>query len=288
MYLKPVSLQGLNKILSIEQWKTFSRALHKSLKSRPRHKPFKDDFEGIIDSTNNSFEDKDSVHAKTLGVIVESRNHPNLLPAIKEVLNYLDISIQVFHGPSSKHKLLQHFSKEIESGTITLSPLKQDQLLPDAYNTLLMSPFFWQALKTRGKVLIFQCDAALCPTSPFKLDSFLQYDYIGSWWPPERPVGVYTEGGNGGFSLRDWHAHVKCIETFDAQTWPGAEDSFFAFYLAVMGANVATEKDTIKFGTQHRFEHNSFGAHKIGCLPPQELKAFLEYTPTSKRILDHP
>ena len=288
MYLRPISLQGLNTLLSVEQWQTFSQELHLSLKSKPRHKPFKDEVRKIIGSSDENTADKIHEQAHVLGVIVESRNHPNLIPVVSEVLFCLDIPVQIFHGPSSKHKLVEHFSAEIKSGKITLSPLKHDQLLPDAYNTLLMSFAFWQSLKTRNKVLIFQCDAVLCPTSPYKLDHFLQYDYIGSWWPAERPVGVYTEGGNGGFSLRDWYAHVKCIETFNAQTWPGAEDSFFAFYLTVMGANVASEKDTIEFGTQHKFDKKSFGAHKIGCLPPQELKAFLEYTPTSKRILDHP
>ncbi|MBN7821546.1 DUF5672 family protein [Bowmanella yangjiangensis] len=198
----------------------------------------------------------------------------------------LKIPIQVFHGPSSKYKLLEGgLGSLVDSGIVKLTPLKSDRLKASSYNALLLSREFWSQIIGRKKILIFQTDAILCRNSDYKLDDFLCFDYIGSKWPNERAIGVCVEGGNGGFSLRDWHACYKVLELFPSQYWSGAEDTYFAFFLEVAGFNVASNNDCEKFSTQHQFVRKSFGAHNIRLLKQEEKKRFLEYCPEAKRIL---
>lgn len=285
MFLKPESLHYLNSILNNSDWLTFSKDLHQSLSVRRKHISSDSHIKSILPCTAPSGELE---LFDVLGVIVESRNHPNLIPVVEEALKYLKIPVQLFHGPSNGEQLNNYFASYIKERKLFLSPLATDILPPSDYNRLLLSHCFWDQLKTRYKVLFFQCDAAFCVHSTYTLSDFYSFDYIGSWWPCERPVGVYAEGGNGGLSFRDWKAHYECLNRFNAANWPGAEDTFFAFYLSVMKAKVASKEMMLKFGTQHVFKCNSFGAHKIGCLPAEQQALFLEYSPNAERILQNP
>lgn len=285
MFLRPESLQYLNNVLTDKDWLNFSKDLHESFSVRKKHISSSIPLESILPAAELSTE-VDSF--EILGVIIESRPHPNLIPVIEEVLEHLEIPVQLFHGPSDLERLKKYFAQFIETKRLFLSPLATDVLPSSHYNRLLLSQGFWSRLKTRQKVLLFQSDAAFCNHSKYTLSDFCAFDYVGSWWPCERPVGVYAEGGNGGLSLRDWKAHYECLSKFNAANWPGAEDTFFAFYLSVMQSKVASKEAMLKFGTQHTFGENSFGAHKIGCLPKAQQERFLEYCPNAYRILQNP
>ena len=285
MFLRPESLQYLNNVLTNKDWLNFSKDLHESLSVRRKHIASDIPLESILPATEPYIEGD---LFETLGVIVESRSHPNLIPVIEEALKQLKIPVQLFHGPSNSEDLKKYFAKCIEAKRLFLSPLATDVLPSSHYNRLLLSQSFWNQLKTRQKILLFQSDAAFCNHSKYTLSDFYAFDYVGSWWPCERPVGVYAEGGNGGLSLRGWTAHYECLNKFNAANWPGAEDTFFAFYLSVMQAKVASKEVMLKFGTQHAFGENSFGAHKIGCLPKAQQERFLEYCPNAYRILQNP
>lgn len=288
MFLKTEPLRYLKNVLNDEEWLNFTKKFHCSLKKREGHSPFNIESTSLLKTGTPYCIPAEKNYPEILGVIVESRFHPNLVTVVEEVLEQLNIPVQIFHGPSSTVKLETHFKKAIANERVILTQLVTDKLPPDCYNTLLMSSNFWKSLKTRKKVLIFQCDTALCPTSDFTINDFLHFDYIGSWWPAERPVGVYTEGGNGGLSLRSWQPHYLCTKQIDSTSWEGAEDTFFAFYLSVLGYNVATAEDTPSFGTQHKFVKKSFGLHKISCLSDTEQRQVLEYTPSAKRIIENP
>ena len=220
------------------------------------------------------------------GAIVETRPIPGLEEAVFSIVNRCQSPIQLFHGLENRRYIMEgRLGALVASGTVTLTPLDLPEHMPSAgYNALLLSPLFWNALIGRRKVLIFQHDSLCCNQSPYTATDFLNFDYIGAPWPRKRPVGLVIDGGNGGFSLRDWAKCHESLKRFSAASWPGGEDGFFAFYLDLMGASVASMEQGAKFATQGRFTDLSFGAHQIGRLNDLDLKRFVTYCPEALNI----
>lgn len=248
------------------------------------HAPRFDDLNIYFPSQSSTYEPTNS---QVCGVIIESRPHPLLEPVVHEFLNLLNIPIQIFHGPSSKETLLGGSLKApISNGKIKLSPLLSDYLPSYAYNTVMMSEGFWEALIGRKKILIFQTDTVLCRNSDYALSDFLNFDYVGSKRDLLRPFGAEAPGGNGGLSLRDWELSMRCLERYDAEKWVAAEDAFFGFHMALLRGRVATEIESAKFASQHSYMFDSFGAHDIRCMSSESRADFLRYCPEASRMLE--
>lgn len=221
-----------------------------------------------------------------IGLIVETRAHPNLEPVVRQVLD-LGIVVQIVHGTDNADFVATTFAPEIAAGQIRTTPIAYQSLGRDDYNGLLMSRVFWDALYGRGKILVFQTDAILCPQSAYDLRDFLEFDYIGSAWGRARNRGIVVDGGNGGLSLRDWHRSVECLERFPPNIWwSGGEDSYFCFHIDLIGGRVAHPKDAARFGSQFWFRQNSFGAHKIEQMRFIERVLFLAWCPEGRALLD--
>ncbi len=223
------------------------------------------------------------------GVIVETRAIPGLEEAVLSIINRCHIPIQLFHGLENHRYIMEgRLEALVASGAVTLTPMDLPERMPSAgYNALLLSPLFWDALIGRQKVLIFQHDSLCCNQSPYAATDFMDFDYIGAPWPRKRPVGLVIDGGNGGFSLRDWAKCRESLERFSAASWPGGEDGFFAFHLDLMGASVASMEQGAKFATQGRFTDLSFGAHQVGRLNDLDLKRFITYCPEALNIFPY-
>ena len=221
-----------------------------------------------------------------LAVMVETRKHPALVPVVLNMIETLAVPIQLFHGPENQQFIENSPLKPyIQTGALMLSALKADTLDATGYNTLLLSKRFWRHLASRRKILIFQTDSILCKNSDYKLQDFMAFDYIGSKWKRERPVGLILDGGNGGLSLRDWAMSYECLQRFPAKLWPGAEDGYYAFHLDLMEGNIGRDLDCAKFGTQDEFLTKSFGAHQITRLSKEELSLFITYCEEAKILL---
>lgn len=219
------------------------------------------------------------------GVIVETRKHKALEPVVLSITEVCDIPVQLFHGKANREFIQSTaIGKLIHREQVVLSQLDADRLKPRDYNTLLMSREFWKRMVGRKKILVFQTDSICCSRSAYSLEDFEQFDYIGCNWDRKRPVGLIVDGGNGGFSLRDWSASMECLDRFDPGKWPGGEDGYFAFHMELMGRRVASIEEAGRFGTQRIFRDKSLGCHKIGRLRPRELKAFLDYCPEARQI----
>jgi len=220
------------------------------------------------------------------GVIVETREHPALEFVVNNFYANLGIPIQIFHGTENYDFIRSSsISDLISKGVVTLTPLDTKQLIASQYNVLFLYKEFWERVRGRKKILVFQTDAVSCKQSDFSIDEFMSYDYIGSKWPRKRPVGINIDGGNGGLSLRDWGKTITCLERFPPDLWVGGEDGYFAFHMDVMGAKIGREDACAKFSTQNEFLYNSFGAHKISSLEKNSREAFITYCPESKNIL---
>ena len=223
------------------------------------------------------------------GVIVETRPLPALEHSVLSVVKKCQIPVQIFHSSANLDFIMNsRVAALVAAGTVILTPLNVPKKIAiDGYNALLLSQDFWEAMIERQKVLIFQHDSLCCTNSPFVASDFFKFDYVGAPWRRQRPVGLIIDGGNGGFSLRDWEKSIECLKRFSPVAWPGGEDGFFAFHLDLMGAVVARMEDCALFATQGRFTDLTFGAHKIGLLNDEDLKKFIAYSPEALNIFPH-
>ena len=221
------------------------------------------------------------------GLIVETRPHPNLAFVVGQVCDLLGIRVQLVHGPENRTFIeSSDMASRIADGQVVLTELRNSALTEHRYNAMFMCRTFWNHVIGRRKILVFQTDAILCPQSPYRIEDFMRFDYIGSAWG--RCVqwgGLSCDGGNGGFSLRDWGRSVECLERFPPNgVWPSAEDKFFSFHMELIGAAVAGPIDSAKFGSEKWFLYPSFGAHQITRMNNIHLGQFLRYCPEARRI----
>lgn len=243
--------------------------------------PITDDhpeFENISDLFINCNEPDSPAHDDCLGVIIETRCHPLLEKVVVDFVERTGFRAQLFHGRLNLDFILSsRIGKLIDEKKVILSPLNTDEINAKTYNAIFLSNTFWMLLDARQKIFVFQTDSLLCPTSQKPLSEFLHFDYIGSWWPRLRPIGITVDGGNGGLSIRSWQHSVDCLTRFDPTYWPGGEDSYFAFHIDLLDGNVARGHTCAQFSTQYRFLFNSYGCHKISCLNNADKNKFLRF-----------
>ncbi|MCF7976822.1 MAG: hypothetical protein K9L82_02180 [Chromatiaceae bacterium] len=256
------------------------------LYSRLKRSPWKPDFSQVAPLLGTLREPRTVASGSVLGVIIETRLNPSFVGIVRWFIDQLHIPVQVFHGLSNGGLFKSSvFDDLVQSRALSLVELPTDRLDAGAYNALLLSVDFWRALAGREKILVFQPDAICCRNTDYHLSDFSRFDYIGSLWSRQRPVGLVIDGGNGGLSLRSWRSSVECLQRFPPIHWPGGEDGYFAFHLELMRRNVGDAESCARFGTQNRFLRKSWGAHQIRCLPPADLDRFLGYCPEAKHLL---
>ena len=161
-----------------------------------------------------------------VAVIVETRNHENLLLSLRSTMYYLnendsDIKwgLQIFHGTQN-----EDFVKNITKGwkNIEYTNLGLNNLTKIEYSNLLMTSNFWKQIKGE-KVLIFQTDSVLLRNG---VDEFIEYDYIGAPWRKPKEGQLV---GNGGLSLRTVTKMIEICDKYKEteQIW---EDIYFIKY----------------------------------------------------------
>ena len=221
-----------------------------------------------------------------LAVIIETRKHPLLEFVVLQLITKTNLPVQIFHGIENESFIRSSaINDHIKGNKVSLSKLNTDFLNANEYNAILLSCEFWNLLNGRDKILVFQTDSILCDNSTYNLQTFLDFDYIGSMWSRLRPIGITIDGGNGGLSLRSWEKSVKCLERFPPFFWPGGEDGYYGFHMELIGAKVGKDLDCAKFSTQSYFHYESFGAHKISELTKKDKDAFIQYCPEAKKLL---
>lgn len=191
-------------------------------------------------------------------VIVEPRDHPFLLPVLRNFMYMLQPKgwgLIVFHGRNNEEVLQQEIAEwncgcddpadpKDPDVPQTISPvvlhkMDFDNLTIAQYSNLLCSADFWRTLRSRWgceHALIFQVDTVLLRDI---IDDFLQYDYIGApFFMPYFRGNVPV--GNGGLSLRKCIAMEKIASKcsrFIYLSWRRNrfhlenEDIFFSYWL---------------------------------------------------------
>lgn len=218
------------------------------------------------------------------GVIVETRKHPNIKLVLENFFKHLDCPLVFFIGSENRDYVLDCISPDYRPNVI-LKQLSCTKLNARTYNALLLSEKFWNALASRGKILTIQVDSYISNFSDYKLHDFMAYDFVGSAYSRDRPIGIIADGGNGGLSLRDWSKTIECIKRFDPRYWRGGEDGYFNFHVDLIGGRVGDLKACYKFGTQGVRMYNSWGYHQPSLLPSNIIKEIIKKEPELAAIV---
>lgn len=203
-------------------------------------------------------------------VIIEPRKDILLIKIINIYLKLLppNTKIHIFHGIDNEKFILDNFSREIFNNKIIMTNMKVKNLTIYQYNLLLTSIDFYNKINGEN-ILIFQMDTCICSKSLFKIEDFLDYDYVGSPWINQNSLTyrnlnhkitkekLVNKVGNGGLSFRK---KSKMIEHIKTHTYNGEpEDVYFSKskILKFPSINVASN-----FSSEYLVNPNSYGIHR--------------------------
>ena len=214
-------------------------------------------------------------------VIVEPRQHPNLIPVIKNFMYLLQSTgwgLIVYHGPDNDAFVKDGLKDALNVHYVRMA---QPNLTPREYSAMLCNPMFWQCLLDGFNcehALIFQCDTLLLKGGD-AINSFLKYDYVGAPWPdggifaalPPNSRRVRLTVGNGGLSLRNVRAMLAITRKYPYTRESGVpEDVYFSHWLKVHETEywVPTSEEASAFAMEHVPNPDAAGLHA----PPPALK----------------
>ena len=214
-------------------------------------------------------------------VIVETRQHPNLIPVIKNFMHLLQWGLIVYHGPDNERFVRDGLKDAFPPHNVHYVRMAQQNLTPREYSAMLCNPMFWQCLLDGLKcehALIFQCDTLLLKGCDV-IDSFLKYDYVGAPWPdggiyaalPPNERRVRLTVGNGGLSLRNVRAMLSIARKYPYPHASGVpEDVYFSHWLKVHERDywVPNTEEASAFAMEHVHNPDAAGLHS----PPPALK----------------
>ena len=203
-------------------------------------------------------------------VIIEPREHPDLLLTLRNTMYYLNESrssikwgLQVFHG-NKNEKYVKNMTRCWKN--VIYENIGVDNLTNVSHSEYMESNAFWLRVKGK-KALTFQTDSLLLREG---IDEFLNYDYVGAPWRKPKENQLV---GNGGLSLRTVTKMVDiCYKHKPTeQIW---EDIFFIKHLA--GQGVADFETAKRFSMEDVYSDNPFGVHNpIRHIDPTLLRSVL-------------
>ena len=229
----------------------------------------------------DAFQHMQSKHAvRKFCVIVEPREHPNLIPVIKNfmfLLQHTGWGLIVYHGPDNERFVKDGLRDAISDECVHYVRMIPRNLTTGEYSAMLGDPLFWQCLLDGFKcehALIFQCDTLLLKGGD-AINAFLKYDYVGAPWPdPGMQATIDNRSlqftvGNGGLSLRNVrvmlaiarnHPYPKPSDN-DGVCVP--EDVYFAYWLKAHGDVywVPSSEEASAFAMEHVHNPCAAGLH---------------------------
>ena len=213
-------------------------------------------------------------------IIVEPRQHPSLIPVIKNfmfLLQHTGWGLIVYHGADNEMFVKDGLKDAFPAAPTTrvhYVRMMQPNLTPREYSAMLCNPMFWQCLLDGFKcehALIFQCDTLLLKGADV-IDSFLKYDYVGAPWPdggicaalPPNHRRMQITVGNGGLSLRNVRTMLAIARRYPYPHGSGLpEDVYFSHWLKVHENEywVPTSEEASAFAMEQVFHPNAAGLH---------------------------
>ena len=205
-----------------------------------------------------------------VALIVETRRYKALPFVLKNVMQNLSDEwlLQIFHG-NKNLDYIKNFVEKDEFLTkiknkITFTNLNIDEISADDSSLeIRLTEKFWNDV-IGDTVLYFECDSMLCPTSKYKVDDFIHFDYIGGYWGTEKyPLDEeYPVVMNGGLSLRKKDYMLNIIKT-NLKPYLDRGDNPCEDYF--VSSQIRGERPTSK-------EVRNFSID-CGCIEPLDMKA---------------
>ncbi|KAI9020584.1 hypothetical protein DFJ74DRAFT_132280 [Hyaloraphidium curvatum] len=229
-------------------------------------------------------------NASKAAVLVETRWHTRLLPAVANVLLRLpaDWRLLLFLSPGNAPRVRAHpfVARYLAAGKIAIEvipafPPQRHRYA--SYNALLTSADFWRRIRF-SHALIFQTDSALCRASAYSADDFLTWDFIGA---------PYTTGtcGNGGLSLRSVPRTLDALQLLDPPGTGDPEDEWFCAAFSRLGYSLPPRDVALSFaaeslplapGTSPPFGVHM--AHRYLLRDPDALRALYGACPEARAL----
>jgi hypothetical protein len=206
-------------------------------------------------------------------LIVEPRRHELLRYSLHNVhgIMPLEYDLYIYHGYGNDEYAREQAKTLLGGRRIFYRVVNDSDVAFDSgqYNRLLKNVTFWGEIYAED-VLVFQTDSVLCANSPFRIENFLQYSYIGCSLGDYYATSMPWWGGNpfygvGGLTFRKNSFHVECIKKYSNDTAaPFPEDLFYSYCLH-QGHGHKPENATVmlQFCTQMDFRERTFAVHKI-------------------------
>jgi hypothetical protein len=210
-------------------------------------------------------------------VIVEPRQHPNLIPVIKNfmfLLQHTGWGLIVYHGPDNERFVKDGLRDAISDDCVHYVRMIPRNLTTGEYSAMLGDPLFWQCLLDGFKcehALIFQCDTLLLKGGD-AIDAFLKYDYVGAPWPdPGMRATIANRSlqfrvGNGGLSLRNVRVMLAITRRHPYpynHEMSIPEDVYFAYWLKANEEVYWTpsSEEASAFAMEHVYNPDAAGLH---------------------------
>lgn len=186
----------------------------------------------------------------------------------------------MFHGTENE-EFVRDACKDLTR--IVFHNMRCNNLTLRAYNRMLCRPDFYKKFSTEY-VLIFQTDSILFPQSPFEIEDFFGYDYVGAPWKWYLEADPSFRGGNGGLSLRRVEAMKNVLRTYP---YPRQQQYPEDLYLCHLPINIAPQEISQRFSVESVYYPTPFGAHKPWLyLDSNEYLKFQRYAPSIKTLVD--
>ena len=229
-----------------------------------------------------------------IGIFIEPRKCTEIFYNINNFFSVLpNIKLYFFCGQNLKkyydYKLAFHTN-------LIIIELPVTNLTSNEYSDLLKTHKFWSQFDATH-CLTIQTDGCLCTNSPYSIDNFLKYDFIGGyaksqWRTKMHSLIKYSTAYpclNGGFSIRNISKCIEVINKFPPcptklldndtfEVYP--EDIYFVYGMLTLGYNVGIDSTAANFCTYRHHISQSFCVHNFKQYASDDQYAnFLNYCP---------
>ncbi|KAL8947851.1 MAG: hypothetical protein Q9222_005909 [Ikaeria aurantiellina] len=245
-------------------------------------------------STTNEKLSQQAPDTTKIATIVESRPLANLVPIVLAFSAVLGPRwpIRIFHTSENAALLYRslYIQRMIDHGQLDL------QLLPPNVNftthepvsAFFVTPWLWERLAPATHIFMFQADSMLCANSQYKVEDFLEYDFIGA---------PFTTGEgfnyNGGLSIRNREKMLDIAQRYTREPMSRYEDTWFVERLRQLplkpngepGANLPSMDVASQFSVETIWKDRPFGFHQIARWHPDKLDELKAWCPESQLVI---
>lgn len=216
------------------------------------------------------------------GVLVESRDHPDLEYALRNFSCMLPCaSLTILFSNSNFEKISKIIGPDTNIRLLPLpEPFGRDQWIRGC-----LEPAFWEPLCDYDRVIFFNLDTGIRHNSILK---FIHYDFIGSHWNhlPTGDPKVFQ--GNGAFSVRNPKLMLDITRRWPCPTTWNLDDAWFVWHLAnkYPSSVLPTKATCAEFSTEGNDIAGTMGFHDSERYTPGAWRMYEIADGPSRKLVD--